>query len=171
MTASVAARAAHGADLPTVVALSRQASAAVVDQRGGAVWTRREAPAEPRDEVLAAWFDDLDATRLAVVGTVDEVTVGFALIALDTLHDGRKLAVVSELYVEPEARAIGVGEAMLDLLVSWARERGAIGIDALALPGDRATKNFFETFGLTARAILVHRSFADEGPDPDDGGR
>lgn len=35
---------------------------------------------------------------------------------------------------------------------------GCLGIDALALPGNRETKNFFEASGLTARAIVVHRS-------------
>jgi hypothetical protein len=34
---------------------------------------------------------------------------------------------------------------------------GAVGIEATALPGDRATKNFFETHGLVARALTVHR--------------
>jgi hypothetical protein len=30
-------------------------------------------------------------------------------------------------------------------------------VDALVLPGHREGKNFFERFGLTARAIVVHR--------------
>jgi hypothetical protein len=46
---------------------------------------------------------------------------------------------------------------LMDQLVEWCRERGCIGVDSLALPGDRATKNFFESFGLVARAIIVHR--------------
>ena len=41
--------------------------------------------------------------------------------------------------------------------------RAAAGIDGFALPGDRETKNFFERFGLTARAILVHRSLLPQG--------
>jgi L-amino acid N-acyltransferase YncA len=64
---------------------------------------------------------------------------------------------VEQIYVEPGARSVGVGEAILDLLIVEATERGAIGIEALALPGDRATKNFFETHGMVARAIIVHR--------------
>ena len=96
-----------------------------------------------------------------VVGTVDEVVVGYGWSRLETLHDGTSLLVVSDLYVDPEARAIGVGEAMMDQLVAHARAAGAIGIDAIALPGDRHTKNFFETFGLTARAIVVHRSLLE----------
>ena len=51
---------------------------------------------------------------------------------------------------------------MMELMVSAARQAGAEGIDSLALPGDRATKNFFERFGLTARAIVVHRSLTSE---------
>jgi len=50
-----------------------------------------------------------------------------------------------------------VGEAMVGLLFEEATTRGAIGIESLALPGDRATKNFFETQGMVARAIIVHR--------------
>ena len=51
--------------------------------------------------------------------------------------------------------------------MAHATAAGAIGVDALALPGDRATKNFFETFGLKARAIVVHLSLLPAGvPDP-----
>jgi hypothetical protein len=42
-------------------------------------------------------------------------------------------------------------------IVEWCTARGCVGVDGLALPGNRATKNFFETFGLVARAIVVHR--------------
>ena len=55
---------------------------------------------------------------------------------------------------------------MIEAVESWARAAGCIGIDSLALPGDRATKNFFEAAGLIARAIVVHRSLASEEPPP-----
>ncbi len=50
------------------------------------------------------------------------------------------------------------------MLIAWCEEHGCAGIDAVALPGNRATKNFFERYGLTARALLVHRRL---GPDPE----
>jgi L-amino acid N-acyltransferase YncA len=65
--------------------------------------------------------------------------------------------VIDDLFVEGEAREVGVGEEMTKVVVEWCEERGCRGIDANVLPGDRATKNFFESFGFTARAITVHR--------------
>ncbi|HEX2575138.1 MAG TPA: GNAT family N-acetyltransferase [Aquihabitans sp.] len=156
-----AARPAVAADAVVVAALARQAIAELAANRGGSVWRRREAHPEPLDDLLAATVAGEVAGTSAVVGTVDDTVVGYGIVRMDPLHDGNTLAVVTDLYVDPEARAIGIGEAMMDLLVEQARAAGAIGIDALALPGDRHTKNFFETFGLTARAIVVHRSLVD----------
>jgi ribosomal protein S18 acetylase RimI-like enzyme len=158
-----AARPATAADGPVVVDLARRAAAELAANRGGDVWRRREAHAEPLEADLTARCAAPGADDRAVVGTIDGTVVGYGLARLERLHDGERLAVVSDLYVEPEARGVGVGEAMMDLLVAWASDAGAIGIDALALPGDRHTKNFFETFGLTARAILVHRDLRPAG--------
>ena len=45
----------------------------------------------------------------------------------------------------------------MEEVLAWASAAGADGVDSIALPGDRVTKNFFERFGLTARALQVHR--------------
>lgn len=165
-----AARAASPDDLAAVCALARQGTAELRVNRGGAVWHRREAHREPLDDAIAAAVSRDDGRRCAVVGTVDDTVVGYGLATLELLHDDRLLAVVTDLYVDPQARGIGVGEAMMDHLLAWARTAGAVGIDALALPGDRHTKNFFETFGLTARAIVVHRSLEGDERTSDDAG-
>ena len=46
---------------------------------------------------------------------------------------------------------------MIEKLLDWARQHKCEGVDSIALPGNRQTKNFFETHGLVARAITVHR--------------
>lgn len=157
-----AARTAQAADLDAVVALARQGIAELTPHRGGSVFSRREVHAEPLPDAIEGAVTGTDPRRRGVVGTVDDVVVGYGLAHVETLHDGACLVVVTDLYVDPDARGIGVGEAMMDELVAYARSVGAIGIDAVALPGDRQTKNFFETFGLTARAIVVHRSLRDD---------
>jgi ribosomal protein S18 acetylase RimI-like enzyme len=148
---SIAARPAVAADAARIIELDAEARAAVVAQRGGALYLLREAVAFD-----GAVLDRADA--YTVVGTIDEIAFGYAIVVEDPVVDGAPLAMLQQLYVDPGARDVGVGEAMMDLVLAWCEERGFRGIDALALPGDRATKNFFERYGLTARAILVHRA-------------
>ena len=65
---------------------------------------------------------------------------------------------VEDLFVLDEARSVGLGETLMDALLDWCRARGCRGVDAVALPGHRATKNFFEESGFTARLIVMYRS-------------
>lgn len=160
-----AARTAQVADLAAIAHLARQAREELAVLRGGAVWRAQLGRVDPVEALLGEQLAAGPDAGCAVVGTVDDVVVGYGISTIEALADGSRLAVVSDLYVAPDARGIGVGEAMMDHLVDHARAAGARGIDALALPGDRETKNFFETFGLKARAIVVHRSLLDEGDD------
>ena len=128
--------------------------------RGGSIWSRLEARVPPFAHGLS---EDLRADDVhMVVGTIDEVIVGFGAVRLVELHDGTWIGRLGDIYVMPDARGVGVGEAMMDSLLEWAAERGCAGVDSLALPGDRATKNFFESHGLVARAIVVHRRLSDD---------
>lgn len=151
-----AARPATLADLTEVVALAELAVAELAVERGGEIWARtigRRPPFEP--ELIAAIEDP---ARLLLCGLFGGSVVGYAAARIDELPDGARLAVVEDLFALPAARHVGVGEVMMDTVVDWATGQDAIGIDALALPGMRDTKNFFERFGLVARAIVVHRS-------------
>lgn len=140
----------------TVVAsLLREGRVGIADARGGPLWLRREAMPEPLEPTLSAAVDDPE--WMIQVGAILEVPLGVVIAQSQALDDDR-LVVVRELYVVPEARGVGLGEAMMNEVVSWAGDIGALGVDGFALPGDRATKNFFETFGLVARGILVHRA-------------
>jgi GNAT superfamily N-acetyltransferase len=150
-----AARRAIPTDVPRVAELAHLAIEELRTQRGGRVWASREARAEPLDASLTAAL--ADPAHVVAVGTIDEVVVGYAVAPLEHLRGEHPLAVVDDLYVEPDARGVGGGEGLMDLLLTWAHEQGASGIDAFTLPGNRETKNFFEARGLTARAILVHR--------------
>ena len=156
-----AARAAVADDVGRLAELARAAIEELRVTKGGAVWARRDARPEPVDDSLAAAIADPD--QHVVAGTIDDVIVGYAAVRTEVLRDSGRLAVLDDLYVEPEARGVAVGEALMDAVLVWCRDRGCIGVDSLALPGNRATKNFFERFGLVARAIVVHRRLDGEG--------
>ena len=150
-----ASRPARHEDVARLAELARAMRAELRAVRGGAIWAEREALAEPLDDAYAALLDRDNAC--VVVGTIDEVVIGFAALLIDVLHDGARLAVITDLFVEEGARSVGVGEAMITELVAFASRAGCIGVDALALPGARAAKNFFEESGFTARIIVMHR--------------
>jgi ribosomal protein S18 acetylase RimI-like enzyme len=150
-------------DRGVVAALARDARADARTKRGGVLLVDEGLRQEPLESTLVTGAPD----ELLVLGTIDDVAVGYALVQVRVLPSGDRLGVVEELYVDPGARDVSVGEVMMDELVAFCREAGCVGIDALALPGDRSTKNFFETFGLVARAIVVHRSLRDAPVAPE----
>lgn len=86
-----------------------------------------------------------------LVAEVGGVIVGAARVCLDRIPRPAVLAVV----VRREARGLGIGASLLDDARRIARESGHTNIDALALPGDRETKNLYERAGLTARMIVA----------------
>jgi len=140
-------------DVPDIARLWRAALSELDGQRGGALLAdslTRPGPLEPTISRMLA-----DPDRLLVVGTLDEVAVAFGSCFLDHQRP-RRIGVVEMLYVDPAARQVGVGEAMLDSLVRWCEQHGCAGMDAPALPGSRQSKAFFEGHGFVARLLVMH---------------
>jgi ribosomal protein S18 acetylase RimI-like enzyme len=154
-----AARPATADDLAAILDLATELRGELVPMRGGSMWSRTAAYPEPLDATFRALLERDDACLL--VGTIDDVVVGFGACTATVLRDGTRLGEITELYVTPEARDVSVGEGILSALVEWCREQGCGAVDAFALPGHRAAKNFFETAGFTARALLMHHEISD----------
>lgn len=150
-------RPAEPADVTALAEAHRLAQAAVVDARGGPLDTLLKGRGEPIEDTFSADLDDRHA--FVRVGTADGAFVGYCVMTVEVLRTDETLAVVTDLWVHPDARGVGVGYALMRDAEDRARSLGCLGIDARALPGDRSTKNFFESFGLVARAIEVHRAF------------
>jgi GNAT superfamily N-acetyltransferase len=150
-----AARAATEADLPALSDMVAVAAEEKQGQKGGPLWFRRERRQGDPVATLRAALAAPD--HEVVAGTLDGTVVGYGLVRVERLGDGTLLGVIDDIYVDAGARAVGIGEALMNHMLDWCRARGCFGVDSLALPGDRHTKNFFESFGLVARAIIVHR--------------
>lgn len=164
-------RVAGDDDVDSIVSLVAAAHAELGPERGGETWTQSEArPAPFRLSVIA----DMASNAHVVVAGIDDVVLGVAITKTRTRHDGRLVAHVGELIVDPPARGIGLGASLLDDATVWAARVGAVGIESVALPGQRATKNFFEAAGMKARLLTVFRDLTEpeipssaKGPDGD----
>jgi ribosomal protein S18 acetylase RimI-like enzyme len=156
-----ASRPAVASDVARVVEMARGLRNELDGMRGGGLWVEHDAWPEPLDDAYAALLERRDA--LLVVGTIDDVVLGFGAVVVEELRSGRRLGVITDLYVEHLAREVGIGDAIAADLVQFCGAHGCVGVDATALPGDRATKNFFEAHGFTARALTMHHSLVDPG--------
>lgn len=148
-------RRATEADIDALAPLAAALRAELNEERGGRLWELAEADGRDPDSRFVAALNAPD--ECVTVGLIDDVAVGYAWAVTIPLADGTMRAVIPELYVEPEARKVGIGEGILNDVIAWANENDCVALDAMALPGTRDTKNFFETFGMKARMLIVSR--------------
>lgn len=154
------ARPAEPGDVPACARLLADAEEAATRLRGGPLLlTDRPEGAPPvaggdGTDALRAWADQPDHVLLA--GTLDDAVVGVGAAHVRDLF-GQPLGVIDCLYVEREARDVGVGSALCGALVARLAELGCQAVDAPALPGDRETKQRFEAAGFSARLLVLHR--------------
>lgn len=142
-------RLATADDVEALVWLHDRARASLVDVRGGNLRLQECA-------AIDDWHQLLTDTEAAVlVGELDALVLGFMVVLLRAATDR---AVITYAFVEEGARELGLGDTMVEEAIAIARTRGLHGIEAVALPGDRETKNLYERAGLTARKITVHKS-------------
>jgi ribosomal protein S18 acetylase RimI-like enzyme len=123
-------------------ALEAEARAALVDQRGGQRWLA--------ENPTIGWSGTASNVWLA---HIDDVVVGFIVAEFG---DDR-IARVLHIWVTPEARELGFGDALLGAVIDDARAARATGIEGAALPGDRHTKNLYERAGIVARLIITYK--------------
>lgn len=148
-------RPATRADVDRLVELYEALKIELGEYRGR--WYELDAWPEPAQAALAAAVDD--PAVLVLVGTIDEVPVGYAVCttrpALPQSAE-RSVGLVTNLFVEVEAREVGVGEALLSGCIDWLRRRDVRSADIEVLPGHRAAKNFCEENGFVARSLTMH---------------
>jgi GNAT superfamily N-acetyltransferase len=151
------ARLATPADQETLRRLRAQAFADLGPARGGFMYLERHAAQLP--ELQAEWTN---AARRVWLGGLNNVELGYLIATAAPIASGAKVGVIDGIYVERDVRACGIGERLLSLAIDWFRAQGCVGVEATALPGERATKNFFEEHGLKARLLTVYRSLSDD---------
>jgi GNAT superfamily N-acetyltransferase len=149
------ARPAVEADLPTLAALVADGIAETAGQRGAELWRLEWAPRPPFAASLRHRLTDPATGTL--VGCFDDHVLGALLLDRRQVTGGPAIARITFVFVEPEARHIGIGEALIDAAAAWARSAGCAGLDGLALPGDRHVKNLYERSGMTARELTTYR--------------
>ena len=156
MSVDVIVRAARAADFEQCVAIDSVARRDLIGQRGGEAWLAEH-------EALAS---DTDWWPHSFVAEIDDVIVGFLVGGVDDTSRGRVFR-VDRVYVLAEARELGCGDDLLAAAMGRAVESECSFLEAVALPGDRDTKNLYERAGVTARSITVSKRLSDPSSSAD----
>jgi ribosomal protein S18 acetylase RimI-like enzyme len=128
--------------------LEAEARDALVGQRGGDRWLVEHPLVGDRWPARCALSD-------VYVAVIDDVVVGY--LVADVGDDS--IVRIDQVWVTPEARELGFGDALLEIAIETGRSRGAVAVEGQALPGDRHTKNLYERAGIVARLITTFRRF------------
>ena len=148
------ARPAEAADLDVCAELLATALAGLATMRGGTVLGGRHTP----KALLERWTSGSGGGAALYVGEFHQAIVGVAAASTFTRPGASSPSGRVECcYVEAGARGVGVGTALMEAVVSWCGDRHCQDIDALALPGDRSTKQRLEATGFTARLLTLNR--------------
>ncbi len=146
-----AVRPAEAEDRQACTRLLAQALVGAAAMRGGAALVGDATPVT----LLERWTASRKRTHLAV-GEYDGVVVGLGAATVAEAGGGRR-GLIECCYVEAGARGVGVGSALMEEAVTWCTARDCTDVDALALPGDRPTKQRLEAAGFTARLLTLSR--------------
>ena len=147
------ARPALASDRQACTRLLSQALVAAASMRGGSALAGDATPVT----LLERWTRPGDAVHL-VVGEYEGVVVGILAVAASAKLGGNgQTGIIECCYVETGARGVGVGTAMMEAALEWCMAWGCADVDALALPGDRTTKQLLEAAGFTARLLTLSR--------------
>lgn len=113
----------------------------------------------PGTAVLTRRLQSLLAGPGTIAYLAGEPAAGVALVTLrsNVWYDG-PVALLDELYVQPDRRGRGLGAAMIHLLIADAREAGVSAIEINVDAGDVDAQRFYERHGF-------------RGADPDTGER
>lgn len=136
-------RSALPSDAPQLDALEAEARASVAHQRGGDRWL------ETHPARAGRWPEAVVGEHV-VVAHIGDVVIGYLV-----LRTTGPVATIDDVYVTPEARELGFGDALLAAAVDRARASGCNRLEGESLPGDRDTKNLYERAGIKARLITV----------------
>jgi GNAT superfamily N-acetyltransferase len=151
----ITARQASVDDLPALTDLYRKLQKEMAGYSD--MWKVADGLAEPIEPQLEAAISDPET--LVYLGEIDGVALGFALARIESMlpqADGRRIGSFRLVFVDHDAREVGLGEALRDTAMEELAGRGITRFDAHVLPGHRLVKNFFESGGFSARSIVMH---------------
>ena len=143
-------RGASEADVTAIMELAAEARIEIAQFRGHEHLVDASAVTEQQ------WAITITSSKSIVLVALSSMSiVGYAKGDID---DKGTICTVSHVFVDPQARQLGIGAGLVGEIARVAKDKGCKTLDAVALPGDRKMKNLYERIGMPARLLIASKS-------------
>lgn len=116
------------------------------------------------DVAVAGRLRQAATHETVVVAEVDERITGFASLRVTDSLDPAPYAELTDLFVEPEARRLGVASRLVKYLEGIARERGASHLVVLTGQRNTEAQAFYRSAGYEGYAVAMRKSLKGKSP-------
>jgi len=99
--------------------------------------------------------------EIVIVAEVDERLTGFASLRVTDSLDPAPYAELTDLFVEPEARRLGVASRLVKYVEGIARERGASHLVVLTGQKNTEAQAFYRSAGYEEYAVAMRKSLRE----------
>ena len=107
------------------------------------------------DDVQTLWLESFRRTlgkfSQVWIAEKDGKVVGFMLARLKMLpafRGGMMVGELSDMFIDPGARRLGIGEQLSEQAINWLKEKGAHSIEIQVLAGNEPSWKLYEKMGF-----------------------
>ena len=143
-------RSASEDDVMAIVDLANEARMEIAQFRG------HDQLLEVSSSTEQQWSTTITSSKNIVLVALRSLSiVGYAKGDIDAKGT---ICMVSHVFVDPQARQLGIGAGLIGEIARVAKAKGCQTLDAVALPGDRKMKNLYERIGMPARLLIASKT-------------
>ena len=129
------------------------------------------------DNVGQVWLDSFKRTlgkfSMLHVAELDGEVVGFMLsrvLRVPPHYGGVLVGELTDMYIDPQARRMGIGHELSRLAINWLRDQGAHSVEIQIVDGNEGSWRLYEKMGfyLELRQVrMLIEDYQDPGPPAD----
>ena len=104
-----------------------------------------------RGEIPQEWFDELIASPYhdMLIAVEDNKIIGIATLSVHMGPIIRKNAYLEDFVTDQTVRGKGIGSALWDAMLDWAKEKGCHNLEFTCGNGREASQQFYKNHGAT----------------------
>ena len=129
------------------------------------------------EDVGQVWLDSFERTlgkfSMLHIAEVDGEVVGFMLsrvLRVPPHYGGVLVGELTDMYIDPQARRMGIGHELSRLAINWLRDQGVHSVESQSVDGNEGSWRLYEKMGfyLELRQVrMLMDDYQDPGPPAD----